>query len=64
MPDGSYSYDVLAVDENYGTVPVDTILSGTVTGVTYKYGSAYLLMGDQLVDPFTVTTVNQGSSGA
>jgi flagellar basal-body rod modification protein FlgD len=64
MPDGSYSYDVLAVDENYGIVEVDTVLSGTVTGITYEHGSAYLLIGDQLVDPATVIKVNQETAGA
>ncbi len=64
MLDGSYSYEVLAVDENYETVEVDTLLSGTVTGVTYENGSGYLLIGDKLVDPTTVTRVGQESAEA
>lgn len=62
MSDGAYSYEVLAVDENYGQVPVKSVLSGMVTGVTYENGSAYLLMGDRLVAPATVTRVNQGGN--
>lgn len=64
LPDGSYSYEVLAVDESYGQVPVETTLSGLVTGVTFEGGSAYLLMGDRLVDPATVIRVNQESKAS
>ena len=60
VPDGSYSYEVLAVDENYGQVPVETVMSGMVNGVKYEYGTAYLLMGDRLVDPSTVVKVQLG----
>lgn len=60
MPDGSYSYEVLAVNESYGQVPVQTTLSGMVTGVTYENGTAYLLMSGRRVDPATVIRVGQG----
>jgi len=64
MPGGIYSYEVLAVDENYIQIPVETTLSGNVTGVTFENGSAYLLIGDRLVDPSTVIRVNQGGIGS
>lgn len=57
LPDGAYSFGVLALGENNLPVPVETAMTGAVTGVTYEYGPAYLLMGDRLVDPAAIIKV-------
>ncbi len=57
--DGTYYYEVLAVDENYTQLSVDTTLHGTVTGVKYQGGTGFLVVDDMLVNPATVTAVNQ-----
>ncbi len=47
--DGTYTFDVSAKDENGIFVPANTYISGEVTGVTYKYGDPYLMIGDRLI---------------
>ena len=63
LPDGAYSFEVLAVDENYSQVSVDALMEGVVTGVTYEYGMPYLVMGDKLVDPASVVKISSGTIG-
>ncbi len=53
-PDGVYTFVVMASNGSGGIIPVDTSVSGKVTGVTYENGIPYLVMNDQLVDPDTV----------
>lgn len=43
--DGAYQFEILAMDEMENRIRVDTYTSGTVTGVNYKNGSAYLMAG-------------------
>lgn len=64
QPDGSYTFEVLAVDENYSQLPVETIMTGVVTGVTYEYGTPYLLMGDKLINPAAVVKVGSNEDGS
>ncbi len=41
-PDGAYRYDITAVDPEGHSVNATKFTAGTVTGVTYKNGTAYL----------------------
>jgi flagellar basal-body rod modification protein FlgD len=61
LADGTYTYEVLAVNANGIYSTVDTGLSGEITGVTFEQGSPYLLMGDQLVSPSSVIKVSKVS---
>ena len=45
--DGSYQYEITAVDAEGDTVTATTFTTGTVSGVYYKDGTAYLLTSDQ-----------------
>lgn len=45
--DGSYQYEITAVDAEGDTVTATTFTTGTVSGVYYKDGTAYLLTPDQ-----------------
>jgi flagellar basal-body rod modification protein FlgD len=46
-PSGAYRFEVTAMDAEGNTRPVKTFTNGTVFGVFYKNGSAYLLTHDQ-----------------
>lgn len=46
-PDGIYRYEAVAMDENGNTVAATTFTTGTVSGVYYKNGSAYLMTANQ-----------------
>lgn len=52
--DGTYSYVVAASDDSGASVPVQTTLSGMVSGVGYGQDGPYLLVEDNRVDPATV----------
>ena len=49
VQDGTYTFEVTARDENGYYVAANTYISGEVTGVTYKYGDPYLMIGDKLI---------------
>jgi flagellar basal-body rod modification protein FlgD len=57
VPDGNYRFELSAVDEGGGYVPIPAATNGTVTGVTYENGMPYLEVDGQLVDPTTVIKV-------
>lgn len=46
-PVGTYRYEVMAVDAEGNTSSVTSFTTGTVSGVYYKNGLAYLLTSDQ-----------------
>ena len=45
LPDGSYTFKVLAADQKGQAVPVTTYQLGTVDGVSFDNGTAYFQMG-------------------
>jgi len=47
--DGIYSFEITATNEAGNYVTVNTYISGEVTGVTYKDGIPYLMIGDLLI---------------
>jgi flagellar basal-body rod modification protein FlgD len=59
VPDGTYTFEITARDENGFYVPANTYISGEVAGVTYKYGTPYLTIGDQLINRDSIIEVNQ-----
>lgn len=46
VPNGRYSFEVLAMDAQEEKISVDMYTSGEVTGVTFKNGEAYLSAGN------------------
>ncbi len=56
-PDGTYRYDVTAMDPDGNTVSVTSFTSGTVSGVYYKDGRAYLLTANQEIPLGSVVQV-------
>lgn len=57
---GTYTYEVMALDAAGGYIPVSTSVTGKVTGVTYENGTPFLHVDDRLLDPSTVIGVWQG----
>lgn len=57
VPDGSYNFEIMALNEIGGYVEAKTTVEGKVTGVTYEYDIPYLQIGERLLDPSTVTRV-------
>jgi flagellar basal-body rod modification protein FlgD len=55
--DGSYQYEVAAMDADGNTVSVTSFTKGTVSGVYYKNGIAYLVTADQEVPLGSVVQV-------
>lgn len=58
VPDGKYSFTVLAFDNAGIPIEVNTGLSGLVTAITYQNGIPYLMVGDDLIDPESITEVS------
>jgi flagellar basal-body rod modification protein FlgD len=46
-PDGSYRFEAMAVDADGNSAAVTSFTTGTVSGVYYKNGIAYLVTADQ-----------------
>ena len=58
LSDGYYSFAVQAFDNKGSSIEVSTGLSGLVTAVTYQGGIPYLMVGDHLINPESVTEVS------
>ena len=56
-PDGSYRYEVMAMDAEGNTVGVTPFTTGRVAGVYYKNGTAYLMTADQEIPMGNVVQV-------
>ena len=59
LNDGTYNFEVTAVNEYGRHISSNTHITGEVTGVTYKYGSPYLMIGDRLISESTVVEIRQ-----
>jgi flagellar basal-body rod modification protein FlgD len=57
--DGTYTFEITARDENGLLIPSNTYISGEVTGITYKNGQPYLMIGDKLLDSSKIIEVSQ-----
>ena len=58
VADGTYTYEVSATDSSGLPVAAYTVMTGEVTGVTYEYGTPYLLLGDQMVSAGSIIEVH------
>jgi flagellar basal-body rod modification protein FlgD len=57
--DETYTFEITARDENGLIIPSNTYISGEVTGITYKNGQSYLMIGDKLLDSSKIIEVSQ-----
>lgn len=61
-PDGTYQYNITAVDSDGSEVDVSTLTADTVTGVNYKDGQAYLITANQEIPLGDVVQVMDADS--
>jgi len=56
---GNYTYEVSAVDRSGAEVKVNKMISGQITGVSFKDGKSYLTINGQQVAFSDVATINK-----
>ncbi len=59
---GNYTYEVSATDKNGTAITVDQMIAGTITGVSFKNGSAYLTINSQEVAFSDVVAINKSNT--
>jgi flagellar basal-body rod modification protein FlgD len=64
LPAGEYTVSVDAVDRNGNPVTARTLITGTVTGLSFENGYAELLIGDRRIQPADIVSVGAPSSPA
>lgn len=57
VPDGSYTFEIMALNDAGGRIEAKTTVEGKVTGVTYEDNFPYLQVGKMLLDPSKVTKI-------
>jgi flagellar basal-body rod modification protein FlgD len=57
--DGTYSFEIEAKDEQDLFVSYNAYVTGEVTGVTYKNGIPYLMIGERFVSPSNILEVTK-----
>lgn len=59
VSDGTYTFEIEAKDEQGLFVSYNAYTTGEVTGVTYKTGMPYLMVGDRIVSPANIVEVTK-----
>jgi flagellar basal-body rod modification protein FlgD len=59
---GSYTFDISATDKNGKTVSVDKLITGTITGASFKGNISYLTINGQEVAFSDVIAINKSSN--
>jgi len=59
---GNYTYEISATDSKGAAVTVDKMVSGTITGVSFKDGTAYLTINGQDVAFSNVVSINKATT--
>ena len=57
VPDGTYLFQVSAVDEKGQSIPVNSWIANTVSGVTIENGVTYLMCGSNKISLSDVTAI-------
>lgn len=56
---GNYTFEVTAIDANGDVIPAYTIMTGRVTGVTFKEGTPYLFVNGREIAFGNILSVNE-----
>lgn len=56
---GNYTFEVTAIDANENVIPAYTIMTGRVTGVTFKEGTPYLFVNGREIAFGNIISVNE-----
>lgn len=59
VPDGDYTFEATAVDENDAAVSVSALMVGRVTGVVYKNGATCVVVKNQEIPIGRVVEINE-----
>jgi flagellar basal-body rod modification protein FlgD len=59
VPDGTYTFKVSASNAAGSEIEAKTLVRGRVTGVTFKNGSTYLLVGEQKIPVSNVLEIDE-----
>lgn len=59
---GNYTYDISAEDQSGRAVAADTMISGIITGASFKNSSAYLTINGQEVAFSSIIAVNKATN--
>ena len=58
--DGTYAFEITAIDKDGFYIFFNTHISGEVTGITYQNGEPYLMIGDRMINNISnIIEVNQ-----
>lgn len=60
VPDGTYTFEVIATDSDANPVSATTLITASVSGVSFKDGTTYLLAGNQEIPIGSVFEVMEG----
>ena len=64
LPEGVYTFTVLAVDSSGASVTASPFIQGRITGIRYENGMAVLLIGDIEINLSEVTEILDGESAS
>jgi flagellar basal-body rod modification protein FlgD len=62
VPDGIYTFEIMAIDENENVVDTTTFTIANVTGITFKNGIVYLVAGTREIPIGDVVEVTESDS--
>lgn len=62
VPDGIYTFEIMAIDDNEDIVNSATFTVADVTGITFKNGIVYLVAGDREIPIGDVVEVTESDS--
>ena len=62
VPDGVYTFQVMAIDANQKAISTSTYTTGLISGVNFKDGSAYLLAGDLEIPMSSIISVTEAQN--
>ncbi len=57
LPDGNYTFQVIAADAKKQPIPATTYRTGTVNGVAFENGAAYLNVGSEKINFADLTAI-------
>jgi flagellar basal-body rod modification protein FlgD len=62
VPDGTYTFAIMAIDANQEPISASTYTTGLISGVNFRDGSAYLLAGDLEIPMGSVISVTEAQN--
>ncbi len=64
LPSGTYTFDVAATDKNGVVVPASAMITGKISGISYKDGTPYITVNGQDIAFSSVISVKKPTTAA